>query len=848
MKSSNFITVACMVAVIFVSAGRAQSQPEVAPAYEAESWVSTGGPIGGLGYDVRHSFEDLNKWYVTDAWGGIFLSRDRGIHWETVNQGITTRKGNDGIPVFCVAVDPHNSNNVWIGTEQFGKIYKSENGGESWVEKSVGISDTLMPLTFRGITIDPVDPDIMFAMAEIASAAWHPNGEGARGLEMDLTMGIVYRSVDGGESWREVWRGNNLARYCLINPLNTQEMYVSTGIFDREAANTIVEEGIAGGVGILKSDDGGETWRVLNESNGLMDLYVGSLFMHPLHPDTLLAAASQNNWSAYGEEYTGGIYLTADGGENWEKLSEEEELFAVVEYCTCDPDVAYVVSSSAVYRSEDGGFTWQRFARENDTWGPPGIIAGLPIDMLCDPEDPMRIMVNNYLGGNFLSVDGGESWMIASDGYTGSLLRDLSVSPENPALIYAGSRSGVYYSENGGGNWFGMANPPEELSSKFNEIATLEVNPWNDMSLRTVAMDYPGVLYSFNGGKSWEVSEQFVSLLDMKFFPNDTSILYGLVSDLNKITIPEDIPVFQEKDSILGLYRSLDGGIQWEQIENDMIKGKWIASFAVHPHHPDVLYVSLCDGTFLITEDGGFSWYRPESGLPEVPALSIEVSKSSPQILYAGLGYMIPTMGHGLFKSEDGGMNWKRLTTGLEVNPLIKSIAIDPSDETVVYIADFLSGVFYTTSGGEEWHKLESGLTHREVNKLELSSDGSVLYAGTEGGGVFRLGEVAADPTHVSINQFGDHSIAFENSFPNPFSTVSTMNFSVLNRCKVVMAVYNSSGQLVKVLTDQTYHPGRYSVRWDGKHADGSSVDNGLYVIRIQAGNQSRSVKIAFIR
>ena len=164
MKSPTCSVFICLFILGMLSVNQVISQTPHKPAFKAGSWISTGGPIGGLGYDVRHSYENLDLWDVTDAWGGIFLSGDRGIHWEAVNQGIDTRKGNDGVPVFCVAVDPHNSNNVWIGTEQFGKIYKSENGGASWIEKSEGITDTLMPLTFRGITIDPVDPDIMFAM------------------------------------------------------------------------------------------------------------------------------------------------------------------------------------------------------------------------------------------------------------------------------------------------------------------------------------------------------------------------------------------------------------------------------------------------------------------------------------------------------------------------------------------------------------------------------------------------------------------------------------------------------------------------------------------------------------
>lgn len=832
------------VIVLFLAVGQLISQP----AYTSGTWVKTGGPIGGLGYDVRHSFVNLDQWYVTDAWGGIFLSEDRGLNWREINEGITIRKGMDGIPVFCVAVDPHNSDVVWIGTEQSGKIYKSNNGGETWMEKSKGISDTLFPLSFRGITIDPLDADILFAMAEIGSAAWYPSGESVIGIEQDLTMGIVYKSTDGGESWREVWRGNNLARYCLINPHNTLEMYVSTGIFDRESANTNVEQGFAGGEGILKSEDGGETWRVLNENNGLMDLYVGSLFMHPENPDTLLAAASQNNWSAFGEVYTGGIYMTTNGGEQWQKLTSEEELYTVVEYCMCDPNIAYAASDNAVYRSQDAGFTWDRFSRPNGTWGPPGVIAGLPIDMLCDPEDPMRIMVNNYLGGNFLSVDGGVSWQIASDGYTGSLIRDLAVSANDPAIIYSGSRTGVFYSKNGGGNWFGMANPPEKLPAKFNEISTLVSNPFNDQSLRTVAMDYPGVLYSFDGGKHWQATEIFANLGEIKFSPSDSSIMYGYAGNHNFITPPENIPPDNEMDNLFGLYRSVDGGLHWNQLESDQVKGKCIASFEVDPRDPGILYVSMCNGKMLKSLDGGNSWEALGGGLPGFPALSIEVSKGNPETLFTGLGYLFPTWGEGLYKSVNGGETWARLTAGLEPNGLIRDIAIDPENDSVVYVADNFNGVFVTDDGGDTWQVLNNGIDHREANVLELSADGTVLYLGTEGGGIYRLGEVSATPNHISINKHGNDGIFIHPGFPNPFTELTTLNFTVLNRVDIQITIYNTTGQLIKILVDQPYDPGHYSVQWNGTNESGTFVQEGIYLMNVRAGDKSQSLKISHVK
>src|ERR1019366_3992545 len=88
---------------------------------------------------------------------------------------------------------------------------------------------------------------------------------------------MVYKTTDGGEHWTQIWQGDNLARYVWIDPGNRNLLYVSTGFFDREDAQSNPVANLAGGVGILKSTDGGQTWRVLNQTNGLGNLYVGSL-------------------------------------------------------------------------------------------------------------------------------------------------------------------------------------------------------------------------------------------------------------------------------------------------------------------------------------------------------------------------------------------------------------------------------------------------------------------------------------------------------------------------------------------------------------------------------------------
>ncbi|HCO96361.1 MAG TPA: hypothetical protein DIU00_20880 [Phycisphaerales bacterium] len=78
------------------------------------TWVRTGGPLGGLGYDVRMRPDNPDIMYVTDAWAGVFISTNGGQTWQPSNQGITTRTGESGdaIPVFCLTIDPHNHDTI----------------------------------------------------------------------------------------------------------------------------------------------------------------------------------------------------------------------------------------------------------------------------------------------------------------------------------------------------------------------------------------------------------------------------------------------------------------------------------------------------------------------------------------------------------------------------------------------------------------------------------------------------------------------------------------------------------------------------------------------------------------
>ncbi len=284
-----------------------------------------------------------------------------------------------------------------------------------------------------------------------------------------MTGGVVYKTTDGGESWAEVWRGDNLARYIWIDPRDTNVLYVSTGIFDREAANSNPQTGDPGGEGVLKSTDGGKTWANIN--NGLNNLYVGSLFMHPTNPDILLAGTGNNQYHA-----DNGVYLSQDGGANWKHVLSGQNIEAV-EFSVSNPLIAYAGSENAIFRSEDGGETWKLVSGGGeDGWGAPGVRAGFPIDFQVDPRNPDRIFANEYGGGNFLSEDGGKTWVDASRGYTGAQVRALAVDPNEPGRVIAAARSGIFVSYDGGSNWSGLSNPPVVVM-EWNAVAIDPADP-----------------------------------------------------------------------------------------------------------------------------------------------------------------------------------------------------------------------------------------------------------------------------------------------------------------------------------------------------------------------------------
>ncbi len=689
------------------------------------TWVRTGGPLGGLGYDVRMQPDNPDIMFVTDAWTGAFISRDGGANWQPSNTGITVRTGGtgDAIPVFCLTIDPTTPKIVWAGTQSTRGIFKSTDGGSSWREMDSGVVER-QGITFRGFAVDPTDSDIVYAAGEISSWTWSSDRQPHNGREFDMTQGVVYKTVNGGLSWRAAWRGDNLARYIWIDPRDTDVLYVSTGIFDREAANSVPTAKTPGGEGVVKSTDGGATWTSIN--NGLHNLYVGSLFMNPQDPDRLIAATGNNQY-----RNGAGVYLTVDGGTSWTLTLHPtlDEPIEAVEFATSDPLIAYAASADAVYRSQDGGQTWTQVTGDPDSgWGPPGVRAGFPIDLQVDPRDPDRLFANAYGGGNFLSQDGGRTWTDASRGYTGAQVRGIAVDPTQPGRVIAAARSGLFISLDGGEEWQGLSNPPVAVM-EWNAIA---IDPGDPQHLVSETNWGNFLVNSRNSGATWQqafnFADQRIGFAAIAFAPSAPTTVYA------GSTGYYSAGSFDPAQPGKGIYVTFNGGQTWSSANDSLSRDASVYGLAVDPGDAQVVFAASTNQGLLRTSDGGQSWQQVQGGLPVDSTLSVAVSPAGSGLVLVGL------QNRGVYRSTDGGVTWRQSAQGMNPEARITSVILDPtSSGEVVYAADLFSGVYRSTDAGRSWLVMNSGLVTRSVNALAVSADGLHLYAASEGGGVFRL-------------------------------------------------------------------------------------------------------------
>jgi len=734
---------------------------------QSVKWQSTNGPPGGIGFDIAVNPKDHRILFAADNPSGILKSEDGGRTWKRKNRGITAFSGpsNDGIPIYSVAVDPNDPKILWAGASGIRGVYKSIDGGESWTRKDKGVLEW-GETTVRGFAIKPGHSRIALMAMEI--------GTGGRKYEMPKSWGRIYLTTNEGETWTSVWNGTSLVQRILFDHKNPQIAYACTGSFDRVSIEHHGE-----GTGILKSTDGGGSWKPIN--NGLEVLYIGSLAMDPTDTRILYTASGAPRYVS--PIATGGVYKTTDGGESWKKILGNDA-FTMVAVSQSNPRIVYAASEKAFFRSDNGGATWTEFCHQKEIgWGPKGLRIFVPTSCVVDREDPLFIVVNTYLGGIVRSEDGGKTWLISCQGYASADLQGLSC-PVDANVVYAIGRSGPFRSLDGGKTWEGIANGIAAVRDWYS-IAT---NPRNHREV-LVSDQFDGRIFkSITSGSTWQLmyKHPLVKEADpnnrhgfkvIVYAPSNLKIVYAGMR-VQRAVVEGSLPI----RSSYGVFKSVDGGETWREMNRGLEKTmRNINAILIDPKNPDIVYIGLLgDGVFRTT-NGGASWIERNTGLISLDVRSLALDPTNSSIVYAGLGE-----GAGIFMSVDEGRSWQAINNGIRVEcpsylqrvgqvrpgtTLVKAsrvtrgdfysmpwtsidaLAMDMSSE-IAYTADFSLGVYVSPDGGASWHPINYGLTNRAVCALSLSPDGRTLFAATSGGGVYRL-DIPQSESKVALKQIG---------------------------------------------------------------------------------------------
>lgn len=165
--------------------------------------------------------------------------------------------------------------------------------------------------------------------------------------------------------------------------------------------------------------------------------------------------------------------------------------------------------------------------------------------------------------------------------------------------------------------------------------------------------------------------------------------------------------------------------------------GARIWAMVIDPVNQNNIYIGGIDSGLYKTTNSGINWTPANNGLTYKKIQCIAISKSSPNILYAGTDSMGGS-NSGIYKTTDSGNNWSLVMNGITGEKSIQWIIVHPTNPNIAYCAIFNAlaastvGVFKTTDGGANWFPSNTGMTNKNILCMAMNPlNPNVIYAGS---------------------------------------------------------------------------------------------------------------------
>ncbi|HJW31579.1 MAG TPA: hypothetical protein VJ508_20280, partial [Saprospiraceae bacterium] len=601
-------------------------------------------------------------------------------------------------------------------------------------------------------------PSGYVGIGRINCMAFHPTDLNT--FWIGAPVGGVWVTHDNGGSWTPLTDHNpSIGISDIAIPPDydvSRTIYIATGDKDSWYLGAFPDNN---SIGVLKSTDGGLTWKVTDLRYSLADnKMVNRLLMDPNNNDVLLAATNSGlykttdgglTWNnkltsipfidmefhpgnfniLYGSTLNGEIYYSANGGMSWNLVISEPAAYRVELAVTpAQPDWVYAVAGAddfsleGIYQSTNSGRFFTKvfdggqaniLAREPDGSGSGGQ-SWYDLCMAASPIDPNIILVGGI--NTWRSLDGGQSWLIANHG-EGKNAPTVHYDKHNLRFrnngdLFENNDGGIYVPPDAGTNWFDLTNGL--VISQLYRLSISHVDP-------------DEVISGFQDNGS--------QLLD------------------NGMWTP-----VKDKDGMECLINYADNNVQYAAAQNGEItrtldhwqtrhlvkpmgvgNGQWVTPYIIDPVDPNVMYCGYAD--VWKSYDKGSNWSVASNINASPRLLSLAVAPADTRIMYAANNSTI-------WKSTDGGSTWNDITYDLRTaDANIEYITVKHDDPNTIWVAMsgyLVPGVYQFHGGDTTWTNLSLGLPSIPVYSVvqDFQSTNSLqLYASTEVGIYFKEGD-----------------------------------------------------------------------------------------------------------
>ncbi|HLA76060.1 MAG TPA: hypothetical protein VJU18_00630 [Vicinamibacteria bacterium] len=665
----------------------------------------------------------------------------------------------------------------YVGTAS-GGIFRTENAGTTFEP----VFDDQEVSSIGDLAIAPSDPSILYV------------GTGEPNNRQSSSWGNgVYKTLDAGKTWTHLGlKDTHHIGRILVHPQNPSVVYVAAlgHLWGPNPER-----------GVFKTTDGGKTWvntKFVDQDTGFVDLA-----MDPLSPDTLYAAAYQRRRTQFGYNGGGpgsGLWKTIDGGGTWKKLGKglpDGELGRIgLAVYRKDPRTLYATvehsKESGLYRSDDKGESWRKVS---DTNPRPSYYSKLHVD----PTNDQRVWV---LGAQmFYSEDGGKTFKSDLVQKIHGDYHGLWIDPANSNHMLAGTDGGIHVSWDRGRSWDFINTVPlaqfyevsADLGKPYTVCGGLQDNQaWCGPSRTPYRQGIANEDWFNLGG-----GDGFFAVLD----PSDPTTVYVESQDGNlrrfdrrtneqRIIRPEPPPGeryrFNWNSPVLlsphdpktvyyggnRLFGSRDRGETWTLVTADLTSGAerdqmpifgktakeffsrndgvvhfgTITTVAESPRKAGVLWVGTDDGNVQVSRDGGANWTNVTAKIPGVPkgtyVSRLEASRSGEGAAYLAMdGHRGNDFAVYLFRTEDFGQTWKRITKDLPAGGTVSVVREHPRNADLLLVGTEY-GLWVSWNRGDRWHKVKSKLPTVPVDDILVHPRDNDLILGTHGRGVWILDDM----------------------------------------------------------------------------------------------------------